>query len=253
LESEGPRHTVAIDRAFYLGQMEVTQGQWRAVMKSNPAKDYGVSDELPIYNVSWSDIAGGDGFLDKLNTYLKSTEQGVTVCLPTEAQWEFACRAGTTTRWYFGDSLEGDDYGTDALAGAMPGNRSDYMWFNANSNVPSGSSATSSSNPSGKIDPNLRQGPQPVARLRPNGWGLYDMSGNVAEWCQDWYHDNYVGAPDDGSAWLKPVGTNRVTRGGAWSSKYVYYTRSAHRFHAAPEGRFPYLGFRLASFASGNQ
>jgi formylglycine-generating enzyme required for sulfatase activity len=241
------RHRVVISDEFFLGRVEVTQGQWRAVMGSNPAHDYGVGDECPVYNVSWNDIAGPDGFLDKLNQYLESTEQGVTVSLPSEAQWEYACRAGTTTRWYFGDSLGEDDSEGDPLAGAMPGNRSDYMWFNANSNMPSGSSATSSGNPAGKIDPSRPQGPHPVGLKRPNAWGLYDMSGNVAEWCHDWFHDSYAEAPTDGAAWLNPAGRERVTRGGSWSSKYVFYTRSAHRFSAAPDGRFPYLGFRLAA------
>ena len=130
----------------------------------------------------------------------------------------------TQTRFYFGDSLACGDYYEDCAAGVLPGNRSDYMWYDGN-NSPYGS--------------------KPVGGLLPNGFGLYDMSGNLFEWCADDWHLGYTGAPVDGSAWVEsPRGSQRVRRGGSWSSS-AEICRSANRYLNFPDYRSSRLGFRL--------
>ncbi|CCI23208.1 Serine/threonine protein kinase (fragment) [Microcystis aeruginosa PCC 9808] len=114
-----------------------------------------------------------------------------TYRLPTEAEWEYACRAGTTTRFYFGDNAN---------------QLGDYAWYGGNS----------------------QQTTHPVGQKRPNAWGLYDMSGNVWEWCEDNWHDNYIGAPTDGSAWLTNDNDYQIVRGGSWYD-YPSFCRSAFR------------------------
>ncbi len=218
---EGPVQTVTINDDFYMGKYEVTQAQWLAVMESwpstAPSSSYGVGDNYPAYYVSWNDA---QNFIGALNAHITNTGQGpATVRLPSEAEWEYACRAGTQTRFYFGDSLSVGDYCED------DGIRSQYMWYCGN-NDPYGS--------------------KPVGGKLPNAFGLHDMSGNVWEWCQDWYHSSYTGAPADGSAWESPTGSYRVFRGGSWLS-YAGYCRSANRGGYSPGARSISLGFRLAA------
>ena len=217
---EDPQHEVNIGYDFYMGKYEVTQAQWLAVMGSwpgdAPSSTYGVGDNYPAYYVSWNDA---QDFITALNNYT-----GQTFRLPSEAEWEYACRAGTQTRFYFGDSLDCDDDYEDCAAGVLPGNRTDYMWYQGND------------------DP---FGSKPVGGLLPNGFGLFDMSGNVWEWCQDWYHSSYSGAPVDGSAWESPTGSSRVTRGGDWG-RSAGSCRSAYRYLFSTSYRFLYFGFRLA-------
>lgn len=200
-------HPVNIGYDFYMGETEVTQAQWRAMMGSNPASGFGVGDDHPAYNVSWNDIRRLNGFLDRLNALGQGTFR-----LPSEAEWEYACRAGTTTRFFFGDSLECGDWNENCAAGTLPGNRSDYMWYLGN-NSPSGS--------------------KPVAGKLPNAFGLFDMHGNVSEWCEDSY-----------------LGTRlRVFRGGDWSS-WVSLCRSASRSATYPHEAYKDMGFRVVRFAS---
>ena len=217
---EDPVHTVTIAYDFYMGKYEVTQQQWLAVMGSSPGGntwDYGQGDSYPAYYVSWDDA---QVFITALNTHITNTGQGPeTVRLPSEAEWEYACRAGTTTRFYFGDSLSVDDYCED------DGTRSQYMWYCGNNN-PNGS--------------------KPVGGKLENAFGLHDMSGNLWEWCQDWYHSSYTGAPADGSAWESPTGLYRVDRGGGWRDS-AWYCRSASRNSVSPGFRFDHHGFRLAA------
>lgn len=160
-------------------------GQWEAVTGSNPATGAGVGADYPVYNVSWNDIVGPGGFLETLNAHLDATGQNATVRLPGEAEWEYGYRAGTTTRFYFGDSLACGDECEDCPAGALTGNRTDYMWYCANNGE------------SGAPD----YGTKEVGLKTPNPWGLHDMNGNVAEWCQDNWHNDYTGTPADGSPW----------------------------------------------------
>ncbi len=218
-DDEGPLHTVTIDYDFYMGKYEVTQAQWLAVMGSRPGGytwDYGQGDTYPAYYVSWDDAKS---FITALNTLIANTGQGpATVRLPSEAEWEYACRAGTQTRFYFGDSLSvGDDCEDDGI-------RSQYMWYCGN---------------------NLAYGSKPVGGKLPNAFGLHDMSGNLWEWCEDDWHYGYSGAPSNGSAWIdSPRGSSRVVRGGSWYF-YAQKCRSAGRFINWPDDRYIYLGFRL--------
>ena len=169
---EGPVHHVTIENPFYMGRYEVTQEQWRTVMGDNPSRFK--SDNLPVECVSWDDV---QDFIRKLNRK-EGTDK---YRLPSEAEWEYACRAGTTTRYSFGD-------GESKLG--------DYAWYRDNSDYQT----------------------HLVGQKKPNPWGLYDMHGNVWEWVQDCWHGNYNGAPDDGSAWAEYYSCLRVARGGGWRS-----------------------------------
>ena len=218
LLNEGPVHQVTIGYDFYLGETEVTQGQWEAVMGSRPAVDAGEGNNYPVYNVSWDDC---QAFLAALNALGQGTFR-----LPTEAEWEYACRAGMTTRFYFGDSLGCDDYCENCLAAKgiilLPF-RSSFMWYCGNN----------------------EGNAHPVRLLFPNLFGLFDMAGNVFEWCQDTYHADYSGAPADGSAWESGGSPDRVLRGGHWSDLAVG-CRSAYRHRTSSSDLYKTIGFRLA-------
>jgi formylglycine-generating enzyme required for sulfatase activity len=166
-DKEGPQHEVVITKPFYMGATEVTQAQYEAVMGTNPSKYRGPTN--PVENVSWEDAGE---FCRKL-----SEKTGKAVRLPTEAEWEYACRAGTKTRFSFGDS--------DSDLG-------DYAWCGRNSG--------------GKTNP--------VGRKKPNPWGLYDMHGNVGEWCADWYGSYSIKASTDPQG--AGSGDRRVSRGLSW-------------------------------------
>ncbi len=194
---EGPVHRVKIAKAFYMGKYEVTQKQWREVMGTNPSNFKG--DNLPVGQVSWNDA---QEFVKKLN----EKEGANKYRLPSEAEWEYAARAGTTTRYSFGDD--------ESKLG-------DYAWFYGNS----GSKT------------------HDVGQKKPNPWGLYDMHGNVWEWVQDIYQNNYNGAPTDGSAW-ESSGSGRVVRGGSWYDN-AQNCRSAFRDDRDSGYRISFLGFRL--------
>ena len=196
-DSDEKQHRFTLTKGFYIGITEVTQGQWRKIMGNNPSRF--IRDNLPVEMVSWNDCRE---FIRKLN----SKEGGSKYRLPTEAEWEYACRAGSKTMFCFGDS--------DSRLG-------DYAWYSNNS-----SSKTHS-----------------VAQKKPNAWGLYDMQGNVREWCQDWYGDypsGHVRDPEGPSS-----GSDRVERGGSWSSD-ARPCRSANRYYFTPVVRSLLLGFRLA-------
>jgi len=195
---EKPVHKVTISKPFYLGTYPVTQREWKAVMGSNPS--FFTGDDLPVESVSWDDV---QEFIRKLN----EKEGEAKYRLPSEAEWEYACRAGTTTKYCFGDS--------ESKLG-------EYAWYGNNSD--------------GKT--------HPVGKLKPNAWGLYDMHGNVWEWIRDKWHSNYDGAPTDGSAWESGDGSSRVYRGGGWYY-YAGNCRSAYRYEYEPGHRHLYLGFRL--------
>ena len=200
-EDEGPLHTVKI-QGFEMMTTEVTQGMWKGVMGDNPAHDYGVGSSHPVYYVSWNDCLA---FIEQLNLLDPTYEYR----LPSEAEWEYACRAVSKTAFYWGNTMDGS-----------------YCWYSDNSN-----GAT-----------------HRVGQTLPNAWGLYDMSGNVWEWCEDWYHQSYSGAPTDGTAWIAPDGSLRVIRAGGW---YVdaQYCRSADRCYGSPDFSFVSFGLRLARSA----
>jgi|GEM_PF-2055548 len=193
---EGPIHRVKISNGFYMGKYEVTQKQWRDVMGNNPS--YFKGDELPVEGVSWNDV---QEFIKKLN----EKEGTDKYRIPSEAEWEYAARAGTTTRYFFGDD--------ESKVG-------DYAWFDENSDRKT----------------------HPVGQKKPNPWGLYDIYGNVWEWVQDTFHDNYRDAPTDGGEWKLGGSSNHVIRGASWYNNPVDF-RSASRNNAGPGSSL--IGFRL--------
>jgi len=205
----------------------VTQGQWQRVMGNNPSYFKNCGDNCPVEKVSWNDV---QDFIRKLNNQ-EGTDK---YRLPTEAEWEYAARAGTTTALYNGPlELLGDRNGPalDPIA-----------WYGGNSCV----DYAGGMNCFGWLGTQYSCsscGPHPVGRKQPNAWGLYDMLGNVWQWCQDWYNANYPsGSVTDPTG--PTSGLNRVFRGGSW---YVSarFCRSAVRLSGTPDRRLFYLGFRL--------
>ncbi|MCY3017923.1 MAG: formylglycine-generating enzyme family protein [Planctomycetota bacterium] len=192
---EKPAHDVTLSAPFHMGKYEVTQAQYAAVMGTNPSHFRGAN--LPVEQVSWNDAAE---FCRKV-----SEKAGLVVRLPTDAEREYACRAGTTTTYYTGD--------TEADLGRA-------AWYSANSG--------------GKT--------HPVGQKEPNAFGLYDMHGNVWEWCQDWYEGYKPGAVVDPQG--PPEGQLRVLRGGSWGNR-AGYCRSAYRLRGFPDYRFDFIGFRV--------
>jgi|694.fasta_scaffold02553_12 formylglycine-generating enzyme required for sulfatase activity len=204
-DNEKPVHTVRIGRSFAIGRTEVTQGQWRAVMGSSPSQFSSCGDTCPVEQVSWNDAKE---FINRLNA-----KTGKQYRLPSEAEWEYACRAGGRHEYCGSDSVDS--------AG----------WYGAYA-TPVGNSAKTTN---------------PAGRKQANAWGLYDMSGNVWEWVEDCWHDNYNGAPSDGSASTSGCSgeVRRVLRGGSW---YLTpdFLRAALRNNSPPDYRFNSLGFRVA-------
>jgi len=196
-------HQVTLTKGFYMQTTEVSQKQWRAVMGKNPSHFKDGRDDCPVENVSWEDA---QQFIKKLNG-----QEGKNLYrLPTEAEWEYACRAGSSTRFCFGDDE----------------NRlSEYAWYDGNSGGET----------------------HPVGQKKPNAWGLYDMHGNVWEWCRDWFGDYPSGDITDPAGPLKP-GSHRVGRGGGYFDA-ARHCRSAIRAGRLPGIRVRYLGFRLLRLA----
>lgn len=200
---ERPVTMVTLSRGFWLAQTEVTQAQWQAVMGSNPSNFKGTN--LPVEQVNWTEAMEFCRKLTERERAAGRLPAGYAYTLPTEAQWEYACRAGTTGE-YAGD--------LNAMA-----------WYKGNSGDQT----------------------HPVAQKQPNAWGLYDMHGNVWEWCLDWYGDYPGGSVTDpkGAA----SGSYRVNRGGSWRF-FAAFCRSANRDRAGPGIRWGNLGFRLALSSS---
>jgi formylglycine-generating enzyme required for sulfatase activity len=216
--TEKPQHRVRITRPFYLGVHEVTQGQYRAVTGQDPSSFKG-SDDLPVEKVSWHDAIAFCNTLSEreglkpyyqFGTGAKSGGDGYR--LPTEAEWEYACRAGTTKRYSFGDDA--------ARLG-------EYDWFDGNS----------------------QQKTHAVGQKRPNAFGLYDMHGNVWEWCWDGYQANYYKEAPEADPSGPLQASARVIRGGSWI-RNPRDCRSAFRDRFTPGNRFSDLGFRLARVQS---
>jgi formylglycine-generating enzyme required for sulfatase activity len=222
-EYEGPQHEVTLSQ-FFMAQYPVTQAQWREVanlpqvnreLKPNPSRFKG--DLRPVEQVSWFDAVE---FCDRITLVTNRQYR-----LPTEAEWEYACRAGTTTPFHFGETITTDlaNYRcNDETYGAYgPGHLGEY-----------------------------REETTPVDHFEgANSFGLYDMHGNVWEWCQDHWYDNYEGAPADGNAWLlSDESNNRVIRGGSWNS-FPRNCRSACRYNNASDSIDFFLGFRVVCTA----
>ncbi|RWX51623.1 Formylglycine-generating enzyme, required for sulfatase activity, contains SUMF1/FGE domain [Candidatus Electrothrix marina] len=212
-DDEGPQHRVTISQGFWLFDTPVVQALWLAVTGENPSKFQSadlVSFDRPVEQVSWNDC---QDFLKEINRKLP----GLDLTLPGEAQWEYACRAGSSTALYTGP-IEIDDDTAPAL--------DPIAWYSKNSGGET----------------------HPAAEKQANDWGLYDMLGNVWEWTADPWHENYQDAPEDGRVWQeeeagKSDEPRRVVRGGSWGSR-ARYCRSASRFWFEPGDRFVDLGFR---------
>jgi formylglycine-generating enzyme required for sulfatase activity len=222
LEREGPQHEVTLG-SFFLAQTPITQAQWRAVagwqkvgrdLKPDPAQFKGAN--RPVEQVSWFDALE---FCRRL-----SQRTGQRYGLPSEAQWEYACRAGSTTPFHCGATL------TPELAN-YDGN---YVYANG----PKGT---------------YREQTIEVASFPANGWGLHDMHGNVLEWCEDHWDDSYIFAPGDDQPWLIPAAAAdepRLLRGGSWVY-YPRFCRSAYRFHFRPDYASLDVGFRVVCLPQG--
>jgi len=198
-------HQVNLTKSFYLQTTEVTQGQWQALMGKNPSSHKRCGDNCPVEQVSWKDV---QQFIQKLN----QKEGSAKYRLPTEAEWEYACRAGSADAFPNG--------GITTLQCGVDDNLDAIGWYCGNSQ-------------------NMIK---PVAGKKPNAWGLYDMLGNVQEWCQDWfgpYPDDEVIDPKGSKK-----GSYRVMRGGTWYSP-ARDVRCASRFGSPPHYRFRHIGFRL--------
>lgn len=193
---ERPQHKVQISKPFYLGACEVTQVEYEKVMGRNPSYFKGPGN--PVEQASWSDAVA---FCKRL-----SAEEGKTYRLPTEAEWEYACRAGTTTRYSFGDDMASLEQ---------------YGWYRSNKTYP-------------------------VGMRRPNAWGLYDMHGNVGEWCVDRWDENFYAISPADDPRGPETGSLRVIRGGSWKDE-VGGCRAASRSGFVPVGRLQHVGFRVAA------
>jgi formylglycine-generating enzyme required for sulfatase activity len=186
-----PQHRVSVP-SFYMAKYPVTQAQYEVIMGDRPS--YFQGGDRPVDTVSWHDAVA---FCQKLS---QRTQRHYR--LPSEAEWEYACRAGTNTPFYFGDTID-------------------------------------------PVVVNYRGEETTVVGIFPaNSYGLYDLHGNILEWCADKYHGNYIGAPTDGSPWLDDSNGTYVLRGGSWYSKSSY-CRSAFRTYYTPDRRLPYFGFRV--------
>ncbi|MFH1421813.1 MAG: formylglycine-generating enzyme family protein [Planctomycetota bacterium] len=208
-QSDETQHKVKITKPFYIQTTEVTQAQWKAVMGNNPSYFQGPAraaaggDDLPVEKVSWDDA---QEFIKKLNS-----KEGKNVYrLPTEAEWEYACRAGSTTRFCYGDDES---------------KLRDYAWYQDNSDSKT----------------------HPVGTKLPNAWGLYDMHGNVLEWCNDSYDAGYYTSSPANDPQGPTSGEGRVLRGGSWNSVVALFFRSASRGGDHRSYRLSKVyGFRLA-------
>jgi formylglycine-generating enzyme required for sulfatase activity len=207
-DNESRQHDVDVPE-FWMGKYVVTQQQWQAIMGNEPS--YFKGKNRPVERVSWNNATK---FCQKL-----SKKTGRDYRLPSEAEWEYACRAGTTTPFYLGETITGELANYDA-------------------------SNTYADEQKGED----REQTTPVGQFPPNAFGLYDMHGNVWEWCQDVWHSTYDGAPDDGSAWVNGSNSRRrVLRGGSWFN-YPRWCRSANRFNYISDEADSYgIGFRLVS------
>ncbi|QPJ62982.1 MAG: formylglycine-generating enzyme family protein [Candidatus Nitronauta litoralis] len=197
---EQPEHEVCVDE-FFIGRYEVTQKQWRALMGPNQARFVG--DELPAQRISWNDAVE---YIRRLNEKEKTNRYR----LPTEAEWERAARAGTNTRYYWGDEI-----------------RNEYAWYYGSSKFTA----------------------HRVGTALPNAFGLYDMLGNVWEWVSDWYDSKYFKRSQKDNPKGPESGTMRTRRGGSMAN-LASYVRSASRYRSKPDKRHYIFGFRLAQSAN---
>jgi formylglycine-generating enzyme required for sulfatase activity len=203
--NEGPQHRVRITNDFYIGSTEVTQAQYAAIMETNPSHFKG--EDNPVETVSWNNAVE---FCRKL-----SEMEGKKYRLPTEAEWEYACRAGTTTPFYTGETIDTSQANYNGRE----------VYGNGTKGV-------------------FRRGTIAVGGFPPNAFGLYDMHGNVWEWCQDWYASNYYSTSPATDPQGPSTGDHRVLRGGCWIV-YPRSCRSTVRDWNTPVNRLSSNGFRI--------
>ena len=204
--TESPQHQVKV-ASFYMGTFLITQAQFRAIMNASPSCMVG--EDHPVECVSWNAV------VEFCTLLSQKTERNYR--LPSEAEWEYACRAGTKTSFHFGNAINTDLANYDGRYIYRSGAKGEY-----------------------------RQTTTPVGTFSPNAFGLYDMHGNVWEWCQDIWHNDYIGAPINGSAWEGGRSSiYRVLRGGSWYG-YPWYCRSAARGRGKQGDWKLYYGFRVA-------
>ncbi|HHP7236336.1 MAG TPA: formylglycine-generating enzyme family protein [Desulfobacterales bacterium] len=202
-DHETPQHPVTFKHGFFMGKVPVAQAQWSALMADNPSEFAG--GHRPVEGVSWHDV---QVFIEKLNT----KEATDAYRLPTEAEWEYAARAGSDSAYTFG-------HDTSRL--------SQYAWYRKNAGDQTHS----------------------VGQLEPNAWGLHDMHGNVHEWCRDWFDRNYYSQSPSTDPPGPSSGLAKSLRGGDWGSE-DWYCRCASRSLGSPDRRSSRLGFRLVRMAS---
>lgn len=207
---ETPAHSVCVD-GFWMGKYEVTQGQWRKVMGGNPSFFAG-DDSFPVEKVTWEKAKEFAGEL--------SLSNNGQIRLPTEAEWEYACRAGTSTPFSFGEMIVVDQANYDG----------DFVYGNGR-------------------EGEYRRKTMPVGSLPPNAFGLHDMHGNVWEWCEDVYESDFYGRSPKSNPVNTAQGERRVLRGGSWYS-YPWDLRSASRGRLRKDFRAMSIGFRLVRAAS---
>ncbi|MGO9113782.1 MAG: formylglycine-generating enzyme family protein [Thermoguttaceae bacterium] len=208
----GAQHQVRITRPYWLGATDVTQEEYQRAIGSNPSKFQG-DPKRPVEQVSWNEALE---FCRRLSELPGEKAAKRRYALPTEAQWEYACRAGNMGPPYFSAQAN------PLPAAAEESFLNEYAWFNANADGQT----------------------HRVGQKRPNAWGLYDMHGNVWQWCQDWYDKDYYAKSDTDDPAGPPGGTNRAIRGGAWNSAAWYY-RLACRNDAPSGHRAHDVGFRV--------
>ncbi len=207
------QHDVTISKPYYMGVCEVTQKQWMELMDKNPCAFQGAAggDDHPVEQVNYADVLE---FLKKLSELPEEKKAGRVYRLPTEAEWEYACRAGTKTATHYGDSLSSNDAN---IKGDKPYGK-----------APEGPT----------VDKTTK-----VGSYKPNKFGLYDMHGNVFEWCSDWYDEKYYKTSPKTDPQGPATGEEHVVRGGDWYNMGAV-ARSAYRHHVTPEVKYWNIGFR---------
>ena len=249
-DSEGPQYLVQL-QGFFMSQTPITQAQWREVAgwKEGPGEQWGremKTDPSRFQSKEWPEVnevrlLQGESNTDQRPVELVSWEDAMEFCyrlskrtgrtytLPSEAQWEYACRAGTTTPFCFGDMISSELANYDG----------NYAYANGSKGI-------------------YREQTTPVGMFPANAWGLHDMHGNVWEWCLDEWHESYEGAPTDGRAWVdaaegvksKDSAKSKLLRGGSWDD-FPRSCRSAYRFRSQPDGAFNRVGFRVVCLPQG--